>query len=161
MNISLPKTISGWCMWLFFLWFGIGSLGVALPLFGLITGILASLEVYAAQLIWHLNGGDFGVAALRAGGLVFDLAAVVAQRPGDQEHSVHVPDHEAFQGATVEVAHLGAEVEQDRVLVALADTFSQPVIDVCIPGKDVDLAVWESVWLNVAAREQLDPLLVL
>ena len=41
MNISLPKTISGWCMWLFFLWFGIGSLRVPLPLFGLITGILA------------------------------------------------------------------------------------------------------------------------
>ena len=24
MNISLPKTISGWCMWLFFLCVGLG-----------------------------------------------------------------------------------------------------------------------------------------
>ena len=25
MNISLPKTISGWCMWLFFLCVGLGG----------------------------------------------------------------------------------------------------------------------------------------
>jgi hypothetical protein len=25
MNITLPKTISGWCMWLFFLLTGIGA----------------------------------------------------------------------------------------------------------------------------------------
>jgi hypothetical protein len=23
--MMLPKTISGWCMWLFFLWFGLGA----------------------------------------------------------------------------------------------------------------------------------------
>jgi hypothetical protein len=36
----LPQTISGWCMWLYFLWVGIGAF-VALPLFGVIAGILA------------------------------------------------------------------------------------------------------------------------
>lgn len=40
MKMSLPKTISGWCMWLFFLWFGIGAF-VALPAYGPISGILA------------------------------------------------------------------------------------------------------------------------
>jgi hypothetical protein len=40
MKVSLPKNISGWCMWLFFLWVGLGNL-ISLPLFGLITGILA------------------------------------------------------------------------------------------------------------------------
>ena len=38
--MSLPKTISGWCLWLFFLWYGIGSF-VALPMFSVIAGILA------------------------------------------------------------------------------------------------------------------------
>jgi hypothetical protein len=32
MNISLPKTISGWCMWLFFLVVGLG-LFLTLPAF--------------------------------------------------------------------------------------------------------------------------------
>lgn len=40
MKMALPKTISGWCMWLFFLWFGIGSF-VALPMSATISGILA------------------------------------------------------------------------------------------------------------------------
>ncbi len=40
MKVTLPKTISGWCLWLFFLWFGIGAF-VSLPLFGVISGILA------------------------------------------------------------------------------------------------------------------------
>ena len=40
MKISMPKTISGWCMWLFFLWFGVGAF-VALPMATVIGGILA------------------------------------------------------------------------------------------------------------------------
>jgi len=40
MKISFPKTISGWCMWLFFLWFGLGAF-IGLPLYGMISGILA------------------------------------------------------------------------------------------------------------------------
>ena len=23
--MAMPKTVSGWCMWLFFLWFGLGA----------------------------------------------------------------------------------------------------------------------------------------
>jgi hypothetical protein len=40
MNISLPKTISGWCMWLYFLWVGLTAF-VALPMALPIAGILA------------------------------------------------------------------------------------------------------------------------
>jgi hypothetical protein len=40
MKMNLPQTISGWCMWLFFLWVGIGSF-IALPLSAIITGLLA------------------------------------------------------------------------------------------------------------------------
>ena len=40
MNISMPKTASGWCLWLFFLWYGIGAF-VALPMAAIIGGILA------------------------------------------------------------------------------------------------------------------------
>lgn len=40
MKFGFPKTISGWCMWLFFLWFGLGSF-LALPAYALIAGILA------------------------------------------------------------------------------------------------------------------------
>ena len=40
MKVSLPKTISGWCMWLFFLWFGLGAF-IALPMAATISGILA------------------------------------------------------------------------------------------------------------------------
>jgi uncharacterized membrane protein len=40
MKISMPTTISGWCMWLFFLWFGLGAF-VALPVYVPIYGILA------------------------------------------------------------------------------------------------------------------------
>jgi len=40
MKMSLPKTISGWCMWLFFLWFGLGAF-VTLPMATVIGGILA------------------------------------------------------------------------------------------------------------------------
>ncbi len=40
MKVTLPKTISGWCMWLFFLWFGVGAF-VALPLGATISGLLA------------------------------------------------------------------------------------------------------------------------
>ena len=40
MKMALPKTISGWCMWLFFLWFGLGAF-VALPMYTVIYGILA------------------------------------------------------------------------------------------------------------------------
>ena len=40
MKISMPKTISGWCMWLFFLWTGLGAF-VALPMAAVIGGVLA------------------------------------------------------------------------------------------------------------------------
>jgi hypothetical protein len=38
--MKLPTTISGWCLWLFFLWFGIGSF-VTLPMSATIAGVLA------------------------------------------------------------------------------------------------------------------------
>ncbi len=38
--MKLPATISGWCMWLYFLWVGIGAF-VGLPMFETIAGILA------------------------------------------------------------------------------------------------------------------------
>jgi hypothetical protein len=38
--MSLPQTISGWCMWLFFLVFGI-NVFVPMAILGTITGILA------------------------------------------------------------------------------------------------------------------------
>lgn len=38
--MKLPTTISGWCMWLFFLWFGLGAFA-ALPMEDAITGVLA------------------------------------------------------------------------------------------------------------------------
>lgn len=38
--MSLPKTISGWCLWLFFLWYGLNAF-VALPMAATIGGILA------------------------------------------------------------------------------------------------------------------------
>ncbi|MEW5939509.1 MAG: hypothetical protein AB1750_07600 [Chloroflexota bacterium] len=43
MNVTLPKTISGWCMWLFFLWFGVGTIWTGIPdaAFDYGTGILA------------------------------------------------------------------------------------------------------------------------
>ncbi len=40
MKMMMPKTVSGWCMWLYFLWVGIGAF-VALPMAGVIAGILA------------------------------------------------------------------------------------------------------------------------
>jgi uncharacterized membrane protein len=40
MNITMPKTISGWCLWLFFLWFGVTAF-VALPMAATISGLLA------------------------------------------------------------------------------------------------------------------------
>jgi len=39
--MSTPKTIAGWCTVLFFLIFGLGLVGVAIPLGNLISGILA------------------------------------------------------------------------------------------------------------------------
>jgi len=39
-KMKMPSTISGWCMFLFFLWFGLAQF-VALPLEETITGILA------------------------------------------------------------------------------------------------------------------------
>ena len=41
MKMALPTTISGWCMWLFFLYFGIGALWLGLPLYDEVTGTLA------------------------------------------------------------------------------------------------------------------------
>jgi hypothetical protein len=38
--MQLPSSISGWCMWLFFLWTGIGAF-VALPAAAMVSGILA------------------------------------------------------------------------------------------------------------------------
>jgi hypothetical protein len=38
--MKLPTTISGWCMWLYFVWVGIGAF-VALPMSATIAGILA------------------------------------------------------------------------------------------------------------------------
>ena len=47
MNISMPKTISGWCMWLFFLVVGIGafvpSVAVLAPFLALAYAILSIL----------------------------------------------------------------------------------------------------------------------
>ena len=47
MNISFPKTISGWCMWLFFLCIGLATfvpvLGVAAPWLALAYAILSVL----------------------------------------------------------------------------------------------------------------------
>ena len=43
MKMNLPKTISGWCMWLFFLWTGLSTFVGALhagPL-AYVSGILA------------------------------------------------------------------------------------------------------------------------
>ncbi|NOH00975.1 MAG: hypothetical protein HND47_02840 [Chloroflexi bacterium] len=41
--MSLPKTISGWCMWLFFLWYGLAAFIPALMggFFPMLGGILA------------------------------------------------------------------------------------------------------------------------
>ena len=45
MKISLPKNISGWCMWLFFLCFGlsgfVGVLGTVAPWLALAYAIFA------------------------------------------------------------------------------------------------------------------------
>ncbi|MBE7536451.1 MAG: hypothetical protein HS124_12070 [Anaerolineales bacterium] len=38
--MKMPSTISGWCMWLFFLWFGVGSF-VTLPFAATVSGVLA------------------------------------------------------------------------------------------------------------------------
>ena len=38
--MKLPVTLSGWCMWLYFLWVGVGTF-VALPMSATIAGILA------------------------------------------------------------------------------------------------------------------------
>ena len=38
--MNLPSTISGWCLWLYFLWVGIGAF-VALPMAAVVAGILA------------------------------------------------------------------------------------------------------------------------
>lgn len=38
--MKLPTTISGWCMWLYFLWVGVGAF-VALPMAATIAGVLA------------------------------------------------------------------------------------------------------------------------
>lgn len=45
--MMLPKTISGWCMWLYFLWVGLGAF-VALPMAGTIAGVLALVYALAA-----------------------------------------------------------------------------------------------------------------
>lgn len=41
--MMMPKTISGWCMWLFFLWFGLGAFVQSLfaPPIAYVGGILA------------------------------------------------------------------------------------------------------------------------
>jgi hypothetical protein len=45
MKISLPQTISGWCMWLFFLFFGLGMwvaiLGTLAPWLALAYAVFA------------------------------------------------------------------------------------------------------------------------
>jgi hypothetical protein len=38
--MKMPSSISGWCMLLFFLWFGLSQF-VTLPAAGVVTGILA------------------------------------------------------------------------------------------------------------------------
>jgi len=38
--MKMPTTISGWCMWLYFLWVGVGAF-VALPMAAPIGGVLA------------------------------------------------------------------------------------------------------------------------
>jgi hypothetical protein len=41
MKISLPKTISGWCMWLFFLWVGLSAFIPFFASLAIVSGILA------------------------------------------------------------------------------------------------------------------------
>lgn len=41
MKISLPKTISGWCMWLFFLWVGLSTFIPMMAGLAIVSGILA------------------------------------------------------------------------------------------------------------------------
>ena len=41
MKLALPKTISGWCMWLFFLFFGLAAFIPAAAAMPWLTGILA------------------------------------------------------------------------------------------------------------------------
>ncbi len=50
--MSMPKTISGWCMWLFFLFFGLGAVLPAffgtLGFWGMLTGLFALVYAIAA-----------------------------------------------------------------------------------------------------------------
>jgi len=41
MKVSLPKTISGWCMWLFFLWVGLSTFVPFFAGLAIVSGILA------------------------------------------------------------------------------------------------------------------------
>jgi hypothetical protein len=41
MKMTMPKTISGWCMWLFFLCFGLGTIVSALSVLLVIAPWLA------------------------------------------------------------------------------------------------------------------------
>ncbi|MCZ2127746.1 MAG: hypothetical protein LC099_08260 [Anaerolineales bacterium] len=46
--MSLPKTLSGWCMWLFFLWTGLTAF-IPLPFAAYVSGLLAlGYAVFAA-----------------------------------------------------------------------------------------------------------------
>ena len=45
--MMMPKTISGWCMWLFFLLYGVAAF-VAFPYAAMILGVLALVYAVAA-----------------------------------------------------------------------------------------------------------------
>ncbi len=51
--MSLPKTISGWCMWLYFLWVGLGAF-IALPMAPTIGGLLA-LGYAILRTAWQIK----------------------------------------------------------------------------------------------------------
>ena len=52
MKMSLPQTISGWCMWLFFLFVG---LGMFVPILATLAPWLASLTPSSASLGCNRN----------------------------------------------------------------------------------------------------------
>ena len=47
-EMMLPKTISGWCMWLFFLCFGLGYFLSSMTFFGLLAAVFALVYAVAA-----------------------------------------------------------------------------------------------------------------
>jgi len=54
MKMMLPKTISGWCMWLFFLFVGLGALAGFVGFFGTLAGFAPWLAL--AYAVFALIG---------------------------------------------------------------------------------------------------------